>query len=152
MNLSSKKRIIASVIGSGVNRVWINPDRLSDVKQAVTKDDIRALINEGAIMLKPIRGVSKVRYRKRLIQKRKGRMKGAGSRKGKRTARLSRKREWIAKVRVQRRLIGGFKKNGLISGIVYNDLRKRIKGGFFRSARHIKLYLSEHGLIKYGKK
>lgn len=152
MNISNRKRIIASILGVGQSRIWIDPNRLGDIKQAITKEDMRGLINDGAIMLKPKVGVSKVRHRKKLIQKRKGRRKGLGSRKGKRTSRLPRKKEWVMKVRLQRNLITDFKKRGVITGDVYSNLRKRVKGGFFRSIRHIKLYLGERGLIKNGKK
>lgn len=152
MNISNRKRIIAGILGVGKGRVWIDPVRMGDVKQAITKEDIRGLINECVIMLKPEQGVSKVRYRKRLRQKRKGRRKGKGSRKGKTTARFSGKKAWIIKVRLQRDLINRFKEKGLITSDVYKRLRRMIKGGFFRSVRHIKLYLGEHGLIKNGKK
>ena len=35
-----------------------------------------------------------------------------------------------------------------ISDEVYKDLYRKSKGGFFRSKRHIKLYLTEHKLTK----
>jgi len=31
---------------------------------------------------------------------------------------------------------------------IYNDLYRKIKGGFFRSKRHIALYLEEKGIFK----
>ena len=109
MNLGNKRKIIAHVLKVGANRVWIDPNRIDDIKQAITRGDFRVLINEGAIMLKHIKGVSKGRFRKRLIQKRKGRRTGSGSRKGKRTARFSTKGEWVLKVRLQRGLINDFR-------------------------------------------
>ena len=41
------------------------------------------------------RSTSRVRARKIIVQKRKGRRQGTGSRKGKKTSRLSKKRQWI---------------------------------------------------------
>ena len=148
MNLANKRKIIASVLSVGANRVWIDPNRIDDIKQAITREDFRGLINEGAIMLKHIQGVSKGRFRNRLIQKRKGRRTGSGSRKGKRTARFSTKGEWILKVRLQRGLINDFRNRKLIEDATYRDLRHKIKGGYFRSARHIKIYLAENNLLK----
>ncbi|MBI2419008.1 MAG: hypothetical protein HYV28_14135, partial [Ignavibacteriales bacterium] len=47
--------------------------RLDEIKEAITKIDIRNLINQGIIKGKPYVGTSRFRARKRLIQKRKGR-------------------------------------------------------------------------------
>lgn len=141
MNLKNKKRISATVLKSGLKRVWFNPDKLSDIKEAITKDDIRNLVRAGSIRVKPKRGNSRFRFRKLLVQKRKGRRQGPGTRKGKATSRLPRKREWINKVRKQREFIKLLKDKKAIDLIKYHDLRAKVKGGFFRSRRHLKLYL-----------
>ena len=150
MKIGNRKRIIANMFGIGTTRVWIDPDRLSEVKEAITKNDLRNLIKEGAIKVKPVSGISKGRYRKKIIQKRKGRRQGHGSREGKKTSRLSRKRNWINNVRTQRELVSILNDKKLLKKEIYNDLRAKIKGGFFRSRRHIKLYLEEKGIIKHG--
>ncbi|MBM3204304.1 50S ribosomal protein L19e, partial [Candidatus Woesearchaeota archaeon] len=36
----------------------------------------------------------------------------------------------------------------LISGQTYRELYSKVKGGYFRNKRHIKLYLSEHKLFQ----
>ena len=36
----------------------------------------------------------------------------------------------------------------IIEKKVYRDLYLKSKGGFFRSKRHLKLYIDEHGLKK----
>tara|TARA_Y100000310_G_scaffold138289_2_gene137231 strand:+ start:34219 stop:34716 length:498 start_codon:yes stop_codon:yes gene_type:complete len=152
MNVGGRKRIAAQLLKCGENRVWFDPKRLSEVKEAITKSDIRALIRDLAVQKKPELGSSRVRARKRLMQKRKGRQQGAGSRKGKRTARLPRKRAWINRIRPQRDVLKKLNDSGLISPATYRLLYKKAKGGFFRSRRHIKLYLEEHKLIKQNEK
>lgn len=152
MNLRNRKRIVADMYGIGMKRVWIDPDRMSDVKEAITKLDIRNLVRDDVIKIKNKEGISRGRARNHMAQKRKGRRQGPGSRKGKRTARLPRKRKWINTVRSQRNLLLILKQNGLLSEGVYRDVRLKIKGGFFRSRRHVKLYLEEKGFIKHGNK
>lgn len=143
MNLSTQKRLASEVMKTGKNRVYFDPSRLDDIKEALTKDDIRKLVNDRVIQKKLKSGVSKSRFRKLLVQKRKGRKKGQGSRKGKSTARLSRKRNWINLVRSQRDLIRDLKDKKVINNKVYRGLYRKIKGGYFRSRRHIRLYLGE---------
>lgn len=148
MQIKSQRRIAAQLLKVGENKVWFSPERLEEIKKAITKADIRALINDHAIQAKPDTGVSRGRARKLKVQKSKGRKKGAGSRKGKRGARISKKEEWMAKVRVQRKFAKELNAKALIEKKVYHNIYLKIKGGFFRSRRHIKLYLSEHNLFK----
>jgi len=148
MNLKNQRKLSAQLLKVGIHRVWFDSDRLDEVKEAITKADLKSLINNGIIQAKPIKGISKFRTRKNKLQKRKGRRKGAGSRKGKKTARLSRKRAWISLVRTQRDFIKLLKTKTAITPRVYRGIYKKVKGGYFRSKRHIKLFLTEHSLIK----
>ncbi len=152
MNLSNQKRIAAQVLKVGVTRVWIDNEKISEVKEAVTKHDIRSLINEGIIKAKPVTGVSRVRARKRMVQRSKGRQTQAGSRKGKRTARLPRKKAWILKTRIQRKFLKDLRDNKKVEPSVYRNLYRKVKGNFFRSRAHVKLYMKEHELFKNVKK
>ncbi|HLC86132.1 MAG TPA: 50S ribosomal protein L19e [Candidatus Nanoarchaeia archaeon] len=146
MNLRNRKEIIARMLKAGTKRVWIDPTRLKDFKEAITKDDLRKLTAEGAVLIKQKNGVSRGRARKILQQKRKGKRQGIGSRKGKHTARAGKKIIWVNKIRLQRKMITEYSDKNLIAKEVYRLLRLKAKGGFFRSARHIKLYLTEHNL------
>ncbi|HLC56559.1 MAG TPA: 50S ribosomal protein L19e [Candidatus Nanoarchaeia archaeon] len=147
MILKSQKRIAAQVLKVGINKVWLDPERIDDIKEAITKADIRSLIKSGVIKAHKLKTNSRARFRKRLEQKRKGRSHGLGSRKGTKNARLSSKREWINKIRVQRELIKTLSDKGLISHESYYKLRSKSKGGFFRNKRHLQLYLTENNLI-----
>ena len=151
MKLTSQKRIAAQLLKCSESRIYFDPEHLDDVKEAITKQDMRELINANIVQKKPIKGVSRVRANKKLKQKRKGRQQGMGSRKGKRTARLPGKEMWMAKVRAQRKFLKGLKVKKLITLEVFWDLYRKSKGGFFRSVRHIKYYLNDKGLIKNGK-
>lgn len=148
MELKTQKRLAANILKCSKKRIWLDPNRLDEIKEAITKFDIKNLIRDEAIKVKRKKGISKFRARKKKEQKRKGRQKGFGSRKGKRTARLSKKDAWKNSIRVQRRYLKEIKAEGAIERKVYRNLYLKSKGGFFRSKRHIKLYIEDHGLIK----
>ncbi len=147
MKLTVQKRISADILKSGINRISFDTSRLNEIKEAITKADIRKLIKDGAIKLNQIKGISSFRSNKIKLQKRKGKRKGLGSRKGKKTARTERKRTWMTKVRVQRRFVRLLKSRKIISVQNYRMIYKMIKGNIFRSKRHLKLYLNENNLI-----
>ncbi|MBS3143727.1 50S ribosomal protein L19e [Candidatus Woesearchaeota archaeon] len=153
MKLKTQKRIVKSLYNVGTRRVRFDSEKLSEIKEAITKKDIKGLVNRGTIKIKQKRGSSRVRARKRLIQRRKGRRKGIGSRKGKSSARLRPKKVWMAKIRILRRFLKEIKEKNLIKNKDYKELYLKAKGGFFRSQRHLKTYINERGLInKDGKK
>lgn len=147
MNLSNQRRISAELLGIGKNRVWFDNNRLDEIKEAITKNDIQGLIKQLAIQKRPDKGTSKYRARCKRKQRRKGRLQGEGSKKGKWTARLPKKKEWMNKVRNQREFIKELKDKKVIEVKHYRNLYSKVKGGYFRSKRHIKLYLTEQGLF-----
>ncbi len=138
----------ASVLKVGMNRIWFDEKRLEEIKDVITKAKVRLLVKDKAIQVRPMKGVSRIRVRKRLQQKRKGRRKGQGSMKGKRTSRLPDKKEWISKVRLQRKFLKMLREKKLITPQGFKMLSRKVKGGFFRSKRHIKIFVNEHNFIK----
>ncbi len=111
MNLKTQHRIIASLFGVGKKRVWIDPEKGSEVKEAITKRDIKGLVKKGIIVIKPSRGISSYRTNKNRAQKRKGRQKNIGSRKGAFGARVGKKSTWIVKIRSQKLLLKELKES-----------------------------------------
>lgn len=148
MKLKIQKRLSGDILNCSKKRIVFDSERLDEIKEAITKTDIRGLIKDKAIHSKPIRGISKFKARKIKRQKRKERQKGHGSRKGKKNARLPKKHIWMKKIRAQRNLLKRMKEKGIITNKTHRLLYSKSKGGFFRSIRHIKLYLEEHNLIK----
>lgn len=148
MDVKIQKRLASKLLKIGKNKVVFDKEKLPEIKEAITKKDIRNLISKKIITAKKDVGISRYRARKTLIQKRKGRRSNYGSRKGKRGARLARKKQWMLAVRVQRDFIKNLRDKGVIKRSDYGDMYKKIKGGFFRSKRHIKLYIDEHKLVE----
>jgi large subunit ribosomal protein L19e len=148
MKLDTQKRLAATVMKCSEKRVLFDTERLEDISEAITKADIRNLVSEGAITEKPVKGISRVRANKRLLQRRKGRQKGPGSRKGTRNARLPSKEAWMDRIRSQRKHLRLLREGGDIEDSFFRDLYRKAKGGFFRSKRHINLYIDEHSTRK----
>ncbi|MEM2115455.1 MAG: 50S ribosomal protein L19e [Candidatus Woesearchaeota archaeon] len=148
MDLSLQKKLSAKLLKCSYKRILFNPERLQDISAAITKEDIRKLINEGAIIKVQKKGVSRSRAKKLHIQKKKGRRSGKGTRKGKKYARMGgKKRVWINRVRAQRDYIKKLKKDKLIDNKTYKRIYRLVKGGFFRSKKHIHIYLEDNNLL-----
>ena len=143
-----QKRLAARIFKSSPGKVSFDPEKLSEIKEAITKQDVKTLISDGIIKRVRSNQQSRVRTRLRALQRSKGRQRGPGSRKGRASARLSRKSKWIARIRLQRAFLRGLKESKSISQSAYRDLYMKSKGGFFRSRRHLELYLTERGLKK----
>ena len=152
MNLDKQKKLAAKVFGVGKKRIIFNNDNLSEIKEAITRSDIRSLKILKAVTIAQKNSVSRVRARKLLKQKRKGRKTGPGSREGKKTARLSGKRLWMNKIRIQREFAKELRDKKLISLPTYRLVYRRIKGGYFRSKGHIKTHLIDNKLFENVKK
>ena len=150
--LDSQRRMAAQVLKCGTNRVKFEAESLDEIKEAITKNDIRVLIKNGTIIKNPTRTTSKFWARQRKIQKSHGKQKGHGSRKGRKTARQNPKTAWMNKVRLQRKFLKSQRDNKSISSTDYHELYMKSKGGFFRSLRHMKLYVVEKGISKNGTK
>jgi len=148
MKLGAQRRLAASLFKCSPKRVWFDEDRLSDIKEAITKQDIKGLVSEGVIRLKPTKATSKGRIRHKKRQKAKGLQKGRGSRKGGLKARAPQKKQWMAKIRVQRKFLKLLRERGLLKKSDYRNLYLKAKGNFFRSRRHIKLYAEEHKIFQ----
>ncbi len=127
MDLSLQRRLAASVLKCGENRVWFDPAALEDIATAATKQDIRELIEQGVIKRKPVNGVSRARINKRKLQKRKGRRRGHGSRKGAKGARMPRKRMWILRIRALRKALRQMKAEGIVDRTTYRILYRKAK-------------------------
>lgn len=144
MNLSSQKRMAADVLDVGKNRVWIDPDRIEDVESAITKQDVRNLVESGVIRKKDETGQSRGRARKRTEQKQKGRQSGHGSRRGTKGARKSGKENWTEKIRALRDELKALRDDGTLEPSEYRELYDMASGGFFRNRKHMKLYIEKN--------
>lgn len=143
-----QKKLAGKILKCSPKRIKLDSSKLAEIKEAITKHDVKLLLGKKVITSKQKKGVSRSRANKILVQKKKGLRKSSGSRKGTANARLNTKRTWIIKIRKQRDLIKRLYSSGKIDGKTYRNIYRKCKGNFFRSVRHIKIYLEEHGLFK----
>ncbi|MBN1275163.1 50S ribosomal protein L19e [Candidatus Woesearchaeota archaeon] len=148
MKLDNQKKTAAKILKVSPKRVKVDPSRAEDLKEAITKTDLRGLIGDGAITKVQKKGVSRARANKGKAQRGKGLRKGAGSKKGKKTAHAPKKESWMRRIRAQRDFLKELKTKGRIDTRTFTGLYRKAKGGFFRSKKHIKIYIDEHRLTK----
>ncbi len=48
-DLRAQKRLAADVLDVGKNRVWFDPDAQGAIADAITREDIRELVDDGSI-------------------------------------------------------------------------------------------------------
>ncbi|MDN5358403.1 MAG: large subunit ribosomal protein L19e [Candidatus Diapherotrites archaeon] len=137
MKVDRAKELVAEIFKVGVSRVRIRPDAIPEVEEAMTKDDLRGLVERGVIEILPKRSPSRHRARYIHRQKRKGRRRGMGSRKGRPGARLRPKLAWMLKIRAIRRFLRVLRSEGKITSKEYRRIYMLAKGGHVRSRRHV---------------
>ena len=154
MRFDYQRRLAASILGIGVNRVWIttDPKAQDDILDAITRDGIRNLIRRNIIQKRPVQGVSRGRARYRAAQKAKGRRRGHGSREGALNARTPQKRRWISVIRGMRRHLRELRDQGRIDVHTYRRFYAQAKGGMFKSKAHLDQQLRAAGAVREGAK
>jgi large subunit ribosomal protein L19e len=137
-DVASQKRIAAAILKCGVNRVWFDPARLSDIENAISREDLRGLVTDGAIKARQKKGVSRGRARARIAQRSYGHRKGPGKRKGAAGARNPSKTAWVQKIRAIRKVLVELREAKTIDPHLYRMLYRKAAGGQFRSVAHMK--------------
>ncbi|GAB3673649.1 50S ribosomal protein L19e [Halopiger thermotolerans] len=143
-DLSAQKRLAADVLDVGENRVWLDPDAQADIAEAITRDEIRELVDEGHIQAEDAKGNSRGRARERNEKRSYGHQKGPGKRRGKKGARQNEKEEWESKIRAQRRKLRELRDKGELTPTQYRELYKKAGGGEFRSVRYLLNYIDDN--------
>ncbi len=138
MSVKFTKRVAAELMGRGVNAIRMNPNNMEDINKAITRDDVRKLIKDGAVIaLKPKHEL----YPRVVEEKRK---RGKGKRKGSANARKG--RTWEKKVRSQRLVLRRLKDIKKIDNVVFKRYYLLIKGNAFPDKRSLLLHLSDDGI------
>ena len=147
-DLRNQRRMAASLLKCGENRVWMDNDQLDEIAKAVTKQDIRLLIDGKAIKSRQKKGISSGRKKYIAKQKKKGRRSGYGSRKGAKYARFPKKDRWIRTIRPIRIYLRSLRDGKKIDKSAYRRYYMKAKGGEFRSKHHLKTHMISDGILK----
>ncbi|HMZ32081.1 MAG: 50S ribosomal protein L19e [Methanomicrobiales archaeon] len=137
-DIANQRRLAASLLGCGINRVWFDAERIGDIQNAISREDIRGLIGEGVIRARQVQGNSRGRARALMAKRSYGHCKGPGRRKGAAGARNPSKREWIQKIRAIRKTLAELRESGEIEPHLYRTLYRKAAGGQFRNVAHLK--------------
>ena len=130
MNLKKKKNLAVKVLKVGRNRISFSQSRLPEIKEAITKQDIRELHKEGAIIIKKIKGRKKKKIKKRR------RTEGKIRKKVKK-----RKQDYVKMTRKLRAYVAEMKKQGKLGKEEVKDIRKKIRNKEFKSLAYLKEYI-----------
>ncbi len=129
MNLSKKKELAKRTFNVGEGRIIFVESRLNDIKEAITKQDMRDLRQDKAIIIKEKKGRKKViRKRRRSVGNIRKKMK-------------TRKKDYVILTRKLRKYVAEMKHQGKISKEEVDDIRKKIRNKMFRSKSHLKEYI-----------
>lgn len=131
MNLEKKKTLAAKTLNVGRDRIVLNVERIDEIKEAITRQDIRDLYLSKAIMIKPISG------RKSKPSRNTRRRLGSVKKKPKKG-----KRHYIILTRKLRSYLKELFLQNKITKEKYLVLRKQIRASEFRSKAHIKEIIS----------
>lgn len=142
-DLSAQKRLASEVLDVGKNKVWLDPDRQGDIAEAITREDVRELVDEGAIRAEEPSGNSRGRARERQQKRSYGHQTGAGSRRGKAGARQDPTEEWQTSIRAQRKYLRELRGDELTKS-EYRDLYDKAGGGEFDSVADLQRYIDDN--------
>ncbi|AIC14251.1 50S ribosomal protein L19e [Nitrososphaera viennensis] len=143
VNIRKKRELVARILGVGVNRVRFEPDKLEDVADSITRDNIRSLVKSGAIWTVKPKGTSRGRAEEKRSVWKKMHGKGQGSKKGKKTARVGKKEVYVVRVRSMRYHLRVMKERKDITNEIYWNLYKQVNGGHVRSLAHLRDLVKE---------
>jgi large subunit ribosomal protein L19e len=137
VNIAKKRELAARILSVGANRVRFEPDKLEDIADSITRENIRSLVKSGAIWTVQPKGSSRGRaIRRRSVWKVHG--KGPGSKKGKKTARVGKKEVYVVRTRSMRYHLKVIKERKDIPNDIYWQLYKKVNGGQVRSLAHLR--------------
>ena len=130
MNLGKKKALARRTLKVGKERIVFLDLGLEEIKESITRQDIRDRYAEGLIIIQEIKGRTKITKR----TKTPGKIKKNVS---------TRKQDYVKMTRKLRKYVAAIKERGDVSRDNYLDIRKKIRNRIFKSQAQLKVYISK---------
>ena len=140
MNLANKKALAAKALKVGKGRLQFKTENLTEIKEAITRQDIKQLKDEGIISIKPVKG-------RKTNVKRKHR-RGPGKIKMKVN---KRKQEYVKITRKLRAYAMSLRDRGVLERELYKKIRNKIRMREFKSKANMKDFLKAHEDVDFEK-
>jgi len=135
MTISTVRRLASDMLNVGENKIRISPEGLKEAQGALTRADVKGLIDKGIITKEKKKGRASKRKKER---------RGRGRRKG---SLANRKKLWMQKVRAQRKFLSMLTESGALDRSAKRSLYGKVKSSIFKSKKTMLLYLKENGLL-----
>ena len=135
VTLRLQKRLAASVLKCGKNRVWMDNKETSEIALATTRGHMKKLVKDGIVLRRTVSVHSRSRTRRRLEEKRKGRHTGTGKVRGCKGARMPTKVLWMRRQRVLRRLLRKLRLQRKIDKKLYHKFYLLSKGNIYKNKK-----------------
>jgi large subunit ribosomal protein L19e len=142
-DLSAQKRLAADILDVGKNKLWFDPEQQGEIADAITREDVRDLVDQGIIQADEPKGNSRGRARERAEKRSYGHQTGPGSRRGKAGGRQNEKDDWRSRIRAQRNQLRKLRDDGELTTTEYRELYDRAGGGEFDSVADMERYIDE---------
>jgi large subunit ribosomal protein L19e len=136
MTIATVRRLAADIMRVGENKIKINPEGVKEAEGALTRSDVKGLIEKGIIRKDPPQG--------RASTKRVGRT-GHGRRRG---TPIDHKTAWMMKIRAQRNVYQMLIASGDLKQENRRAVYSKIKSGMLRSKRALLIYLKEANMVR----
>jgi len=129
MKLDRKKKLAMRTLKKGKDKIKFDVNRIDEIKEAITKQDIKDLVKSKAIIIKEDKGKRK--------NKKKNKKRSTGKIK-KLCLGRDKKQRYVKLTRKLRDYVYQLRRLGMIDVEEYKGLRRRIRASEFRSKRHLK--------------
>jgi large subunit ribosomal protein L19e len=142
-DLSAQKRLAADILDVGKNKLWFDPEEQGEIADAITREDVRELVDQGIIQADEPEGNSRGRARERAEKRSYGHQTGPGSRRGKAGGRQNEKDDWRSRIRAQRNKLRELRDDDELTTTEYRELYDQAGGGEFDSVADMERYIDE---------
>lgn len=136
--LRPQKRMAAKALNVGENKIWFDPERANEIKEAITQQDIIDLIKDKAIKRKPHLGQKRRAGKINLKRKRKGRRRGPGH-----IRKTIGKSDYMHRIRKLRSFLKSLRDMNKIDNAEYRRIYGLLKAGMFKNKQAVTEYINE---------